>query len=75
MHEDALPRLKTAMLEQSLPRSQTRHRQARAHSEVDVARQRGEVACLDRHIFRQPAGAIRVREAEDPLPSDRPVVP
>src|SRR6266446_5921483 len=26
VHEDALPRLKTAMLEQSLPRSQARHR-------------------------------------------------
>src|SRR5207248_1978401 len=47
VHEDALPRLKTAMLEQSLPRSQARHRHARAHREVDVARQRREVACLD----------------------------
>ena len=72
MHEDALPRLKTAMLEQSLPRSQTRHRQARAHREVDVARQRREVACLDRHILRQPAAAIRVREAEHPLSHRQP---
>src|SRR4029450_2517514 len=35
MHEDALPRLKTAMLKQSLPRSQAPHRHARAHREVD----------------------------------------
>ena len=48
VHEHALPRLKAAVLEQSLPRGQTRHRQARAHREVDVARQRREVACLDR---------------------------
>src|SRR5882672_7440260 len=40
VHEYALPRLKTAMLEQSLPRSQARDRYARAHREVDVARQR-----------------------------------
>ena len=72
MHEHALPRLKTAMLEQSLPRGQTRHRQARAHREVDVARQRREVACLDRHILRQPAAAIRVREAEHPLSHRQP---
>src|SRR3954454_18342913 len=57
VHEHALPRSKTAMLEQSLPRGQARHRQARGHREVDVARQRREVACLDRHILRQPAAA------------------
>src|SRR5215470_1245135 len=67
VHEHALPRLKTAMLEQSLPRGQARHRHARAHREVDVARQRREVACLDGHILRQGAAAIRVREAEHPL--------
>ena len=44
VHEDALPRLKAAMLEQSLPRGQARDWQARAHREVDVARQRREVA-------------------------------
>src|SRR5262249_17293350 len=70
--EDALPRLKTAMVEQSLPRSQARHRHARAHREVDVARQRREVACLDRHILRQGAAAIRVREAEHPLSHRQP---
>ena len=43
VHEDALPRLKAAVLEQSLPRGQARDRQARAHREVDVARQRREV--------------------------------
>src|SRR5205823_1223903 len=37
MREDALPRLKTAVVEQSLPRGQTRDRQARADREVDVA--------------------------------------
>jgi hypothetical protein len=58
VHEDALPSLKTAVLEQSLPRGQTRHRQARAHREVDVARQRREVARLDRHILRKPAAAV-----------------
>src|SRR6185436_11209971 len=43
VHEDALPRLKAAVLEQSLPRGQARDRQARAHREVDVARQRREI--------------------------------
>jgi hypothetical protein len=43
MHEDALPRLKASVLEQSLPRSQSRDRQARAHREVDVSGQRREV--------------------------------
>src|SRR5215475_11428836 len=45
VREDALPRLKTAVLEQSLPRGEARDWQARAHREVDVARQRREVAC------------------------------
>ena len=36
--EDALPRLKAAVLEQSLPRGEARDRQARAYREVDVAR-------------------------------------
>ena len=72
VHEDALPRLKTAMLEHSLPRSQARHRHARAQREVDVARQRCEVACLDGHILRQGAAAIRVRKAEHPLSHRQP---
>src|SRR6186713_1252754 len=60
VHEDALPWLKAAVLEQSLPRSQARDRQARAHREVDVARQRREVPCLDGYILRQGAVAIPV---------------
>src|SRR5262249_24262832 len=40
--------------------------------EVDVARQRREVACLDGHILRQGAAAIRVREAEHPLSHRQP---
>jgi hypothetical protein len=35
------------VLEQSLPRGQARDRQARAQREVDIARQRREVACFD----------------------------
>src|SRR6185437_4527183 len=49
VREDALPGLKTSVLEQSLPRGQARDGQARAHREVDVARQRCEIACLDSH--------------------------
>src|SRR5258705_7444293 len=67
MHEDALPRLKAAVLEQSLPRGEARDWQARAHREVDVARQWREVACLHGYILRQGAVAIPVREAEHPL--------
>ena len=67
VREDALPRPKAAVLEQSLPRGEARDRQARAHREVDVARQRREVACLDRHVLGQGAVAIPVREAEHPL--------
>src|SRR5262249_1321843 len=52
VREDALPRLKVAVLEQSLPRGEARDWQARAHREVDVARQRREVACLDGYILR-----------------------
>src|SRR5438874_11444581 len=68
VHEDALPRVKAAVLEQPLPRGQTRHHEGRTHREVNVARQRREVACLDGHILRQRAVAIPVREAEHPLP-------
>src|SRR5438552_3545804 len=68
--EDALPRPETAVLEQSLPGGQARHRHARTHREVDVARQWREVACLDGHILGQGAVASPVREAEHPL-SDR----
>src|SRR5437764_10312005 len=67
VREDALPRLKVAELEQSLPRGEAGDWQARAHREVDVARQRREVACLDGYILRQGAVAIPVGEAEHPL--------
>src|SRR5215468_2440965 len=40
VHEDALPRLKAAVLEQPLPRRQARHCKGRALRKVNVARQR-----------------------------------
>src|SRR5215469_12221862 len=46
VHEHALPRLKAAVLEQSLPRGEARDWQTRAHREVDIARERREVARL-----------------------------
>jgi hypothetical protein len=67
VREDALPRLKAAELEQSLPRSEARDRQARAHREVDVARQGREVACLDGRVLGQGAVASPVGEAEHAL--------
>src|SRR5260370_19983995 len=67
VREDALPRLKVAELEQSLPRGEAGDWQARAHREVDVARQRREVACLDGYILRQGALPVPVRAAETPL--------
>jgi hypothetical protein len=72
VHEDALPRTKAAMLEQPLPRGQARHHEGRAHREVNVARQRREVACLDGYILRQRAVASPVREAEHPLSHRQP---
>src|SRR5947209_14479888 len=38
VHEDALPRVKAAVLEQPLPRGQARHHEGRAHREINVAR-------------------------------------
>src|SRR5262252_9948014 len=38
VHQDALPRVKAAVLEQPLPRGQARHHEGRAHREVNVAR-------------------------------------
>src|SRR6184192_4319765 len=61
VHEDALPRAKAAVLEQPLPRGQARHYEGRPHREVNIARQRCEVACLDGHILRQRAVAIPIR--------------
>src|SRR5882724_5779733 len=72
IHKDSLPRAKTAVLKQPLPRGQARHHEGRAHREVNVARQRCEVACLDGHILRQRAVAIPVREAEHPLSNRQP---
>src|SRR5439155_5802511 len=66
MHKDALPRLKVAVIEQPLPRCQTRHDEGGAHREFNVARKRSEVARLDDHILRQCAVAIPIREAEHP---------
>src|SRR3954451_24047865 len=60
VREDALPRLKKAVLEQSLPRGEARDSQARTRREIDVARQRREIACLDGYILRQGAVAMPV---------------
>src|SRR4051812_14454000 len=68
VREDALPRLKAAVLEQSLPCGKARDWQARAHREVDVTRQRRNVACLDGYILREGAVAMPVGETEPPLP-------
>src|SRR5215469_11996256 len=72
VHEDTLPRTKAAVLEQSLPRGQARHREGRALGKVNVARQRREVACLDGYILRQRAVANPIREAEHPLSHRQP---
>src|SRR3954466_13072892 len=45
VREDALPHPQATVVEQSLPRRQARDRQARAHREIDIARQRRKVAC------------------------------
>src|SRR5262245_22751330 len=72
VHEDAPPRTKAAVLEQPRPRGQARHHEGRTHGEVNVARQRREVACLDGYILRQRAVASPVREAEHPLSHRQP---
>src|SRR5262249_17462808 len=46
--------------------------EGRTHGEVNVARQRCEVACLDGYILRQRAVASPVREAEHPLSHRQP---
>ena len=48
--------------------------EGRAHREVNVSRQRREVACLDGYILRQRAVASPVREAEHPLFRIRPLL-
>src|SRR6266513_5951882 len=50
VHEHALPRLKAAVVEQSLPRGQPRNRQARTHREVDVARDRKSTRLNSSHV-------------------------
>src|SRR3954467_13358786 len=72
VHEDALPRTKAAVLEQPLPRGQARHHEGRTHGEVNVARQRCEVACLDGYILCQRAVASPVGETEHPLSHRQP---
>src|SRR5207249_5927598 len=72
VHKDALPRTKATVFEQPLPRGQARHHKGRAHREVNIARQRCEVTCLDGYILRQRAVASPVREAEHPLPHRQP---
>src|SRR6185437_10048783 len=67
VREDALPRFKAAVLEQSLPRGEARDWQARAHREINVARGRREVACLYGYILRQGTVAMPVGEAEHSL--------
>src|SRR5262249_61466876 len=47
VREDALPRLKVTVLEQSLPRGEARDWQARAHPEGGGARGRRAGACPD----------------------------
>ena len=67
VHQDALPRLETAVLEQPpATRSGPTSRRSRRR-EVDTARQRREIARLDDHILRQRAVANPVREAEQSL--------
>jgi hypothetical protein len=75
VHEDALPRLKAAVLEQALPRGQARDWQARAHREVDIARQRCKVARLDGRVLRQGAVACQSVRPNTRCPTESPVVP
>src|SRR5438067_5926162 len=72
MHKHALSRKKAAMLEQTLPRGQARHHEGRTNGEVNVARQRREVACLDGYILRQRTVTIPIRQAEHPLSNRQP---
>src|SRR5262244_1380629 len=55
VHADALPRVKAGVLELALQRRKALHYEGGAHREVNVARQRCEVACLDGHILRKRA--------------------
>src|SRR4051794_21874503 len=57
VREDSLPRPKTAVPEQSLPRGEARDWQARAHREVDVA----PAAPRPRHAARPAGGSVGSR--------------
>ena len=75
VHQDALPCPEAAVLEQSLPRRQARDRQARAHREVDVARQRRRLrASTAAYSARVPSRYQSVRP-NTRCPTDSPVVP
>src|SRR5205823_6470260 len=67
VREHALSRLQSAVVEQPLPCGEPRDRQACRRPEVDVARQRREVACFDGDVLRERAVAVPVREAEHSL--------
>jgi len=64
MSDEPLACLKLAMLEEPLPCGEARDRQARAHREVDITWQGGEVASLHCYIFRQGAVAMPIGEAK-----------
>src|SRR5216117_1412697 len=57
MRDHALPRPKAAVLEQSLPRSEARDWQARAHCEVNVVFQSRDIPLLLR-VFRERVGSL-----------------
>src|ERR687891_1357690 len=67
VREDALPRLKAAVLEQSLPRGQARDWQARAPPAVGLPHQPGPGRALQEPPTPQGAVAMPVGEAEHPL--------
>src|SRR3954468_23012918 len=75
VHEHALPHVEAAVHEKPLPRGQAGDRQTRPHCEVDITRQRREVARLDGDVFGQGSVASPVGESEYPLPEREPPRP
>ena len=75
VHKDALPRLKAAVLEQPLPRGQARHHEGRAHREVNVARQRREVAASTATYSASVPSRVQSVRPNTRCPTDSPVVP
>ena len=75
VREDGLPRPKTAVLEQALPRGQAGDRQARTHREVDVpgsgARLRASTAAYSASVPSRCQSVI----PKTRCPSESPVVP